>query len=139
MLDAALDDGLVLTNVAKKRRTVKAPTGKQVRAQRSDIVTWTAADLTAFLAWDKHVYNDELHPLWHTIAHTGLRRSEALALRWSDVDLGAGRVSVRRAVDVTRRDVVKMPKTGHVRVVDIDPATVTSLKGWKALRGSLAL
>lgn len=139
MLDAALDDGLVITNVAKKRRTVNAPTGKQIRAQRGEIHTWTAEQLNAFLIWDRDTYRDELHPLWHTIAHTGLRRSEALALRWSDVDLNTSRISVRRANDVTRRDVVKAPKTGHARVIDIDPATVSVLRAWRLARGSIAL
>ncbi len=139
MLDAALEDGLVLTNVAKKRRTVKAPTGKQVRAQRGEIHTWTVDHLNAFLAWDRDEYNDDLHPLWHTIAHTGLRRSEALALRWNDIDLAGGRICLRRAVDVTRRDAVKTPKTGHARVVEIDPVTVSVLRNWKATRGSIAL
>jgi integrase len=30
--------------------------------------------------------DDRLHALWVTIATTGLRRGEALALRWVDVD-----------------------------------------------------
>ena len=38
MLDAAVDDGHVPTNVARRRRRVQAPTGKQVRAQRPEIV-----------------------------------------------------------------------------------------------------
>lgn len=139
MLDAALDDGHVLTNVAKKRRTVKAPTGKQIRAERPEIHTWTAAQLTAFLVWDRDTYQDDLHPLWHTIAHTGLRRSEALALRWGDIDTQAGRISLRRAADTTRRDATKSTKTGTARPIDIDPETAALLKAWKAKRGSIAL
>src|SRR5690606_38604875 len=63
----------------------------------------------------------------------------ALALRWADVDLTAGRISIRRAVDVSRRDATKLTKTGGARVVDIDPATVDLLRAWKALRGSVLL
>jgi len=139
MLDAAVDDGLVLTNQAKRRRTVNAPTGRQVRAQRGEIHTWTAQQLSAFLAWDHDVYGDAQHPLWHTVSQTGLRRSEVLALRWGDIDMAGRRISVRRAVDTTRRDAVKSPKTGHARVVDIDAETVGILKAWKATRGTIAL
>jgi integrase len=139
MLDAAVDDGLVLTNQAKRRRTVKAPTAKQVRAQQGEIHTWTAQQLGDFLAWDRDEYQDDQHPLWHTVAQTGLRRSEALALRWSDIDLAGARLSLRRAVDTTQRDTVKSPKTGHARVVDIDAETVSILRAWKATRGSIAL
>src|SRR5450759_2804763 len=31
--------------------------------------------------------DERLSPLWHTIAMTGMRRGEAIGLRWSDVDL----------------------------------------------------
>jgi len=139
MLEAAADDGLVLTNQAKRRRTVQAPTGKQVRAQQGEIHTWTAQQLGAFLTWDRDMYQDDQHPLWHTVSHTGLRRSEVLALRWGDIDLAGARLSLRRAVDTTQRDTVKSPKTGHARVVDIDSETVSVLRAWKATRGSIAL
>jgi len=139
MLDAAIDDGHVVVNVAKKRRTVQAPTGKQVRAQKPEIHAWTAEELRRFLEWDRDEYEDDLYPLWHVYAHTGMRRSEALALRWSDVDLRTGRVLLRRAADTTRRDATKLTKTGIARPIPIDAATVAVLRAWKATRGSIAL
>lgn len=139
MLDAAVDDGHVTVNVAKKRRTVKAPTGKQVRSQKPEIHTWSAEQLRAFLEWDRDVYDDDLHALWHVYAHTGMRRSEALALTWSDVDLTRGRVALRRSVDTTRRDATKSTKTGAARPIDVDDATVEVLRRWKATRGAIAL
>jgi len=61
---------------------------------------------------------------------TGMRRGEAIGLRWSDVDLEAGRLAVRRALIPCGRDViVSEPKTikGR-RVIAIDPGTVEVLK-----------
>ena len=139
MLDAAVDDGHLSVNVARKSRTVQAPTGKQIRAEQEEIVTWTAVELSDFLAWSRDVYRDELHPLWHLIAHTGMRRSEALALRWGDIDFAHLRVSIRRAADVTLSNVTKSTKTGSARVVDIDQATADVLRAERALRGSLSL
>jgi integrase len=139
LLDAAVDDNLISANVARKSRTVKAPTGRDIRAQSDEIVTWTAKQLKLLLAWDADIYHDELHPLWHTIAHTGMRRGEGLALRWSDIDFASQRISVRRATDSTQRNVVKSTKTGGSRVVDVDLETLDILRKWKALRGSLAL
>ena len=49
---------------------------------------WTSQELRQFLEVVKH---DRLYPLWLTLAMTGLRRGEALALRWSDVDLERAR------------------------------------------------
>ena len=71
-----------------------------------------------------------LYPLWHTLAMTGLRRGEALGLRWQDVDLEAGRLAVRRALVPCGREVlVSEPKTARGRrVVALDPETVEVLK-----------
>lgn len=137
MLDAAIDDGHIGVNPARKSRTVKAPTGKQIRAQRPELETWTAADLRRFLDWDRG--DDPLYPLWHLLAHTGMRRGEAVALRWGDVDLSGLRVSIRRAADITKRNAVKTTKTGNARVVDIDQETADVLRAWKGQRGALSL
>jgi len=93
--------------------------------------TWTKEQLKAFLDAAK---DERLSPLWHTIAMTGMRRGEALGLRWSDVDLEGGRLSVRRALIPNGRDVVvSEPKTVKGRrVIAIDPGTVEVLKGQAA-------
>ena len=90
--------------------------------------TWTKEQLKAFL---ESVADERLSPLWHTIAMTGMRRGEAIGLRWSDVDLENGRLSVRRAlIPINREVVVSEPKTikGR-RVIALDPGTVEVLKG----------
>lgn len=139
MLDSAKDDGLIAVNPARKAKIVKAPTGKQIRAQKPEMVTWSATELAAFLAWSRHTYNDHLFVLWHLIAHTGMRRGEALALKFADVDFTAGRVSVRRALDTTQRGQLKVTKTNRPRVVDVDAETVEILKSYRKQRGSLSL
>ena len=93
--------------------------------------TWTKEQLTAFL---ESVTGERPSPLWHTIAMTGMRRGEALGLRWSDVDLENARLSVRRAlVPVSREVVVSEPKTVKGRrVIALDPGTVEVLKAQAA-------
>lgn len=139
MLDAAIDDGLILINPAKKRRTVNPPRSSQVRAQKPEIVTWTGPQLQAFLTWNRDELNDELFPLWRTLAYTGMRRSEALALRWSDINFTTARISLRRAVDVTLPNTTKVTKTGSARVIDIDAETLRVLKAHKFARGAISL
>jgi len=93
-----------------------------------EMKTWSREQLKAFLEAMKE---ERLSPLWHTIAMTGMRRGEAIGLRWIDVDLEAGRIAVRRALIPSGRDViVSEPKTVKGRrVIAIDPGTVEVLKG----------
>ena len=93
--------------------------------------TWTKEQLKAFLG---SVHDDRLYGLWHTIAMTGMRRGEAIGLRWSDVDLENARLSVRRALIPTNREVVvSEPKTAKGRrVVALDPVTIEVFKAQAA-------
>ncbi len=92
-----------------------------------EMKTWDKTQLRKFL---EAVAEDRLHALWHTIAFTGMRRGEALGLRWQDVDLENARLSVRRAlVPIKGEVVVSEPKTAKGRrVVALDPATIEVLK-----------
>jgi integrase len=143
MFESARDDNLIATNPARKRKTVKAPTAKSIKAEQDEMTTWTGAQLRAFLTWNRDVFTDDVHALWWVAAHTGMRRSEILALRWSDVDFDGQRIKVRRALDTglpaARRGEVKTTKSGRARVVDIDAETVKVLIRWRVQRGSIAL
>jgi integrase len=67
-------------------------------------------------------------------AATGMRRGELRALRWDDVDLDAGLLTVRRnrvrvrRLDGTREDVEDSPKNGRERKIALDPDTVSALR-----------
>ncbi len=45
---------------------------------------------------------DRLETLWVLAVHTGMRQGELLALKWTDVDLETGKVSVRGRAGTTR-------------------------------------
>ena len=73
---------------------------------------------------------------------TGLRRGEALALRWRDIDLMAGTAQVVRAFEQTKRGglVVKEPKSKHGRrTVTLPVSTVTELCTHKKAQQELRL
>lgn len=128
ILDAAIDDGHLITNPARRSRLVNAPTGKQVRAEAPEMVTWSTDELKRFLTWDRDVYEDEHYALWVVLAHTGMRRSEALALRWNDVEVKNQRIAIRRAADTINHGTVKTTKNGSARGVDVDGMVVDVLK-----------
>jgi integrase len=100
-------------------------------ARGHELRTWSAEQLAAFLSSQ---HDDRRYALWHTLAMTGLRRGEALGLRWQDVDLEAARLCVRRALVPCGKEVlVSEPKTARGRrVVALDPETVAVLRGQAA-------
>jgi integrase len=100
---------------------------------RGEMKTWSAEQLGAFLTTVK---DDRLHALWHTLAMTGMRRGEAIGVLWEDVDLENARLSVRRALIPSGREVVvSEPKTARGRrSIALDPETVEVLKAQAALQ-----
>jgi integrase len=70
--------------------------------------------------------------LLHTIATlalaTGVRRGEALALRYQDVDLDSGKIRVEQSLEQTKAGLhFKSPKTRHGRRTITIPAAVVSM------------
>lgn len=113
---------LVPLNAAKR-----ADPPKQAQPGAIEMATWTAPQVRRFL---ESVADHELYPLFLVYATTGMRRGEALGLRWSDVDLDAGRAAVRQTLVVVGHEVqVSQPKTKRGRrSVALDAATVAALR-----------
>jgi len=96
------------------------------KGRRPEMRTWTADQVRIFLS---HVRSDRLYALWVLIATTGMRRGEALALRWDDLDLEAGRASVCRALIPVGGELrMEEPKNGRTRSVALDTKTVETLR-----------
>ncbi|MGH9290119.1 MAG: site-specific integrase [Acidimicrobiales bacterium] len=98
--------------------------------QKSDGVhSWDAATLRGFLAGSS-TSGDRLHPLWVLLATTGMRRGEALGLRWSDVDLDTARLRVvQTIIQVGTKVTIGEPKTARGRrPIALDAGTVAVLR-----------
>ncbi len=132
MLSKAFSDaarkGMVVRNVVA---LADAPSASGSR--RGEVKAWDAQQLAMFL---DAVRSHRLHPAFHLAAHTGMRRGEVLGLRWCDLDLDAGRLSVRQAlVDVAYEVHISDVKTDTGRrTIDIDPSTVDVLRAWRIER-----
>ncbi len=76
-------------NTAVKRGLLRrnpTATVELARMQRPRRTTWNERDAATFLT---AIVEDPLHPLYRMLLITGLRRGEALGLRWSDTPVGA--------------------------------------------------
>ena len=90
-LNDAVQRGYVNINVAL---IAKAPRQRPAEEQTA----WTAAQLATFL---RHAAGHRYFPAIWTAAFTGVRRSELLGLKWSDLDPKHSTVSINRGrVDV---------------------------------------
>jgi integrase len=136
ILDLAVEDGLILSNPAKQKRIVKPPSPAKIRAQKQEVQTLSAEQLVLFLEFNEQ-QEDDLNLLWRLIIETGLRRGEAIALQWSDLDVTNSRLSIRRAADPSVSRGVKRTKTNRDRNLELDPQLVSVLLEYKKTRGVL--
>jgi integrase len=97
--------------------------------ERPQIQAWDADTLRRFLDACR-TDADRLYALWVFLATTGLRRGEALGLRWSDVDLDIGRARITHTIGLIRWQVVSgQPRTAAGRrPIALDPTTVAVLR-----------
>ncbi|MDX1621059.1 MAG: site-specific integrase, partial [Nitriliruptorales bacterium] len=108
-----------------------SPTRRARRSKQARDKCWTTEQLRTFLEAND---GDRLAPAWQIVSTTGLRRSELYGLRWIDVDLERGRLSVRHTITEVAGGLVEQDegKTDAAeRMMALDPRTVESPCRWK--------
>lgn len=130
--------GRALRDAVKAGRLVRSPADAAEppgagQAKPPEMVTWTATELGRFLEAER---GSRYFTSWLLLATTGMRRGEALGLRWSDVDLDAGRAAIRQTVTAVNHEIriAARTKTGKGRVIDLDEGTISVLRSWRALQ-----
>lgn len=120
ILGNAMEIGAINQNVAA---TVKV--GK-LKREAEKIVVPDRADLKAMIA----AAGDKERPFILTAITTGLRSSELRGLRWQDIDLAAGTITVRQRADQWGQ--IGPPKSeAGKRTIPVPPELVSELKAWK--------
>lgn len=105
----------------------------QPRKNEPEMKVWSGEQIRTFMA---SLEGDRLASIWHLLLTTGMRRGELLGLRWSDLDLASGRLTIRSTmtmVDGVPQAGTPKTKTSS-RTVSIDPRTAAGLKGWKKIQ-----
>jgi integrase len=117
MLNAAIEDGLLVANPADKLgRSLRLAVSPNVRQE--EIKAFTREQVSSFLATSAALKGSErrYHPFFLLLARTGMRMGEALALQWNDIDFRGRQIRIVRAFSVGR---IETPKSGHGRTVDV--------------------
>lgn len=119
-------------DVAKKPKQKHPQPNPPSAAEAARIIeaAWAQDDAWGVLVW--------------LVMVTGLRRAELLALRWSDLDLAVGVVTVRRNyLRLHGESIEKDTKTHQMRRLALDPATVEVLgehrQGYELLSRQLGI
>jgi len=117
-LDQAVKMGLVVRNVAK---LITPP-----RVARATINVLDAGEASKLL---DIASNTVYYPLFAMLLYTGLRRGEAIALRWKNIDLlGLELNVVESAYRIRKEFIIKEPKTLHSkRAVSLSPSLAALL------------
>lgn len=118
-LDNAVKNGLL------SRNPVDAV--DQPKVQRHEIKVMAEDDITQFLS---EARKGDYYALFFLFLFTGLRRNEALALRWIDIDLLGLQLSVNRSMEfINNKITFKPPKTGSSRrLIALTPSTAVTLR-----------
>lgn len=119
VLSAAVRWEWITKNPAQVARKPRTPTPQPAPPTADEAAQIISA------AWEE---DEQWGTLVWLVMVTGMRRAEVLALRWSDVDLEAGTITIsRNYVRLTGEAVEKATKTNRTRRISIDPTTVEVL------------
>lgn len=107
---------------ANPMHAIDAPT---VRPEPATVLT--VPQIARFLTFAQ---NDGYSPLWLLLVQTGMRRGEALGVRWQDVDLNKGKLSVRQSIEVLNdHPHIQTPKSpAALRTITLFPESIAALK-----------
>jgi integrase len=121
-LNRAIKERLIEVNVAS---LIELPSGKAPKA-----LVWTPALTKQFL---NRARQHRLYALFHLVAFRGLRRGEACGLRWSDLDLKNGAVTVRWQITQIGSETSEgKPKSeAGEATISLDASTVKELRAHK--------
>lgn len=93
---------------------------------------YTRDELRKFLEYSEKHEKYKFYVLFRLLAFSGMRKSEALALTWNDIDFDKSQITINKTLISTPKVEVSTPKTKNSnRIVFIDKKTLSVLKEWR--------
>ena len=110
------------------------PSKPLVKQEKETLDFYTKEQLETFMNCLSEMNTRKWEAFFRILAFTGLRRGEALALTWDDVDINQGLLTVNKAVKRGENGqyVGSTKNESSVRTITIDDNTIRILKAWKA-------
>ncbi|WP_223553873.1 site-specific integrase [Lysinibacillus sphaericus] len=133
VLDFAIKRGYISTNPFS---LVDMPIAK--KNQLADIEEieenfYTREQLIEFLSCLQQEKNFKAYALFRLLAFSGIRKGEALALKWIDLNFKDNEIRISKAISRGKdnKTYLKTTKTGIARTIKMDEQTMQILKQWK--------
>lgn len=128
----------IVFNYAIKRKLIKDNPFDFVILPRSEVSEqdkpanfYDKTELVEFFKALNSGTNDRAKVFFRVLAFTGMRKGEALALTWNDIDFGVKTINISKtvALGLQRHLITQTPKTVNgFRTIDIDEITAKILK-----------
>lgn len=116
-----------------RTKLIRKPVRKQEIKEDKDLNFYDKEELKEFLAVAESLPNQRAYMFYRLLAFTGMRKGEALALKWSDINFKNKTLYINKAV--SRRETglyIQTPKTpASIRRISLDDKTLDLLKEFK--------
>ena len=102
--------------------------------EEQPIKFYTKEQLLLFLTNTKKNNSVKLYTFFRLLAYTGMRKSEALALQWEDINYFDKTIKIGKTIaqDEFNEVVLQVPKTKNsTRVIKLDEVTLKQLRNWQ--------
>lgn len=128
ILDYAISLELIKSNPMRK---VILPKVKREHKEFDQF--YTKSELDDFLFWAKD-YSFKAYAFFRLLAYSGIRKGEALALQWKDIDLAHNTITIERTESkgINDRLMITTPKTSNAyRTIHVQHETLQVLTEWR--------
>jgi len=136
IFDYAVNIGVVDDNPMKK---VLMP---RVQVEPKKIGFYDKDELNKFLGYAREFDQNKVYTFFRLLAYSGMRKGEAYALTWEDIDFEKNQISISKSLarGENKTLYISSPKTkGSVRTISMDKDTMNHLKRWRNTQKQLLL
>ena len=128
--------GITLEIITKNpMKSTTNPIEKKEYVEDNKLNFYSKEELKTFLSYTKELKNPMAHVFFYLLAFSGMRKGEALALQWKDINLEDNTVSINKTLTrgAKGRLIIVPPKTKKsARTISLDPQTIVVLKQWRS-------
>ncbi len=134
VLDFAIKRSYIQTNPFTHVDMPKSSSKKTtVTGENKPLKFYTREQLIEFLSCLEQESNFKAYALFRLLAFSGMRKGEALALTWNDLNFTTNELLINKAISKGKNNKIylKSTKTGDSRNIKMDDKTMAVLKEWK--------